>query len=323
MSGVLLAVGLVLAAVQDAPAPPPRPVIDFQNHDSLTVDFWCRYDGMGRPTCSADRTREGATPDLSSASAWMSATAEVREDLAGWGIEKRVSIRFDPEHARNAAQDSDRYWRFSWPVLENPEWRVGPEAVDPRILLAAVRERDWNQLHGEIAMTCHVRSGGWLGFCLTYSAANREADAASSLDLRSLAWRVAANMRLSEVAADGTPTTDHQVSFVIRFTPPPQGTRPPRSTPPRVVSTAAANVLAPLYPPEAETAGVEGDATYQCISAAEEGPLQTCALYSEAPIGKGFAGATLKVLDMRIVQPQLVDGEPVRSIVMQSVHWGL
>lgn len=324
--GMSMGVAILAAILLMGDQQPPRrwlpsPRLDLQGHDALTVDFWCLYDDAGRPQCKVDRVREAVSLDVVAAVAWMNERAEPREDLAGLGIEKHYAIAFDAEYARPAPQDKGPFWRFAAPLLEAPEWRVGSADVDPRILTGVVPRRDWDQLRGEISMTCQVLDHGWLGFCLMDTPENRAADAASRADLRSLAWLVASNMRMAEVTADGVATKDHQVEFVVQFAPPPEGTRVPRMTPPHVVSAPEVSVLTALYPPEAQSASLAGDVSYQCISIAEEAPVETCALYNEAPLHAGFAGAALKVLKLRVVRPMLIDGEPVRSIVTQSVRW--
>ena len=89
----------------------------------------------------------------------------------------------------------------------------------------------------------------------------------------------------------------------------------PRITSPHWLSSPTAIELASVYPPQAAKHGIGGSVRFRCI-VTDEGRLTDCQVLSEAPAGKGFGEAALRLAKFFLMTRTTSDDRPVGGAVV-------
>jgi TonB family protein len=161
---------------------------------------------------------------------------------------------------------------------------------------------------GEAAMRCNVKPDGALAGCVLA----RETPTGMGFGQAALALADQFRMKPEAIPRPAPGEAEPAVTVPIRWAIVEQ---------PKWVRMPTGDQLADLYPAGARNRLMPGEARIRCEVQAD-GTLANCSTLFEAPVGMGFADATLRAARYFRMEPVTLDGKPVAGgMVVIPLHW--
>lgn len=192
------------------------------------------------------------------------------------------------------------------PPVKDPVWLATPSFEDrvkayPKAALDA-------GVGGETALRCNVKPDGALAGCVLAS----ETPAGMGFGQAALTLADRFRMRPEAIPRSAPGEAQPEVTVPIRWAIVPQ---------PKWARLPTGDQLADLYPAGARNRLMPGEVRIRC-EVQTDGTLANCSTLFEAPVGMGFADATLRAARYFRMEPAKLDGQPIAGgMVVIPLHW--